>query len=209
MARIYKLESVGQLAGGIAHDFNNYLTAILGNISLAKMRVTTDSLLPKLLDETEKTSLRARDLTHQLLTFARGGAPIRQTASIAEIVKDSANFVLSGSNVRCSFNIADDLWPVEIDQSQVSQALNNRYREAMADGRRFSAVILDLTISGGMGGRDAVMALLDMDPQVKSIVSSGYSTDPIMADSASHGFCGVMAKPYKIEQVVKVLQEVL
>jgi len=369
-----KLESIGLLAGGIAHDFNNILTAILMNISLAKRYAHPGDKLFKSLAEAEKASLRARDLTQQLLTFSKGGAPIRRTASITELIKDSTEFALRGSNIRCEFSIPEELWPVEIDEGQMSRVMNNLiinaqqampdggilkvrgenvtiaieetrqglplpegryvkisledqgtgippehlprifdpyfttkqggsglglattysiikkhegyitvkselgigttfsiylpasqkqtlpqksteerlplgqgrvlvmddeevireavsqmlremkyevkvakdgtetiklYREAQEAGQPFDAVIMDLTIPGGMGGKETVTKLIEIDPHVKVIVSSGYSNDPIMANYKQHGFSGFIAKPYKFEELSKTLRDVL
>ncbi len=132
-----KLESIGVLAGGIAHDFNNLLTGIMGNISLAKIFANPEDKIYGKLVEAEKASLRARDLTQKLLAFASGGVPARKTISLGELVKDSANFVLRGSNVKCESSIPDDLWPVEVDVEQISQAIHNLFinaREAMQLG---------------------------------------------------------------------------
>ena len=366
-----KLESLGVLAGGIAHDFNNILTTVMGYLSLAKMDIQTDSELFANLTEVEDASLRARDLTHQLLAFSKGGAPIKRTASMAELIRDSATFTTSGSNVRCDFQMASDLWPVEVDRSQISQVIQNlvlnadqampeggtvqilaanlevaarhgltlkpgryirivvidhgvgidrgslpqifdpyfttktagsglglatsyasvknhdghitvdsalgkgttftiylpasdrdlddgderedpgimqgagrilvlddeasiqrlvgdllerlgyeaefaregagaleSYRTALSSGKRFDAVIMDLTIPGEMGGRDAVQGLLAIDPGARVIVSSGYSDDPIMANYRRYGFCGVVAKPYDIVELSQVLATV-
>jgi len=137
MGRADKLNSIGILAGGIAHDFNNLLTAIFGNITLAKMHANRQSEVYARLEESEKATQRARDLTHQLLTFSRGGGPVKNTISVQEMVKESANFVLRGSNVKCEFRFPADLWPVEADEGQVSQVLNNliiNAAHAMQDG---------------------------------------------------------------------------
>jgi signal transduction histidine kinase/ActR/RegA family two-component response regulator len=365
-----KLESLGVLAGGIAHDFNNLLTGIMGNISLAKMHVQKDNKASARLEEAERASERARDLTQQLLTFSKGGAPVKKTASIAQLVKDSASFATHGSNVRCEFSLPDALWPVSVDQGQISQVINNliiNADQAMPSGGKirvagknvtikpgdmfplkegnyvsisvidqgvgideenlrkifdpyfttkekgsglglatvysilknhggyvdvasktgegttftvylpasdsvpetesksegngmpvpgkgrilimddeetirdiaaeivthlgydavvcgdgaeavelygmarrseqpFDTVIMDLTIPGGMGGREAMARLLEIDPQVKAIVSSGYSNDPILARYREYGFCGVMAKPYKVEDFTEILK---
>jgi len=368
---ISKLESLGVLAGGIAHDFNNILTVISGNISLAKMFVDANSDVYELLDEVEKASQQARDLTQQLLTFSRGGAPIKETASIQELIKDSVSFVLRGSNVSCNLKMDEDLWPVEIDRGQISQVINNMiinadqampdggiinltvnnvyidddnvsylkpgkyirisimdqgvgipekylrkifdpyfstkqkghglglataysiirrhdghievtsklgegttfyiclpatdkvpvvhheedtgnfhlggrilvmdddemirntlgrmliqmgcdvayasdgaealalYKGSMCTDNPFNAVIADLTIPGGVGGKKALASLIEFDPEVKAIVSSGYSNDPIMADYKNHGFKGVIPKPYKIKTLREVLLTVL
>ncbi|MFP5213862.1 MAG: PAS domain S-box protein, partial [Acidobacteriota bacterium] len=127
MLKIQKLESVGILAGGIAHDFNNILTAIVGNLSLARLQAaeTGRSELIARLDESEKAALRAKDLTGQLLTFSRGGAPVKSLVSVSEIIKDSTLFCLSGSKCGCEFSIPDDLWAAEVDAGQISQVVNN------------------------------------------------------------------------------------
>ncbi len=365
-----KLESIGVLAGGIAHDFNNLLTAILGNISLSKMYVPPGEKVYHKLDEAEKASLRARDLTQQLLTFSRGGAPVRKTAAVTDIIRDSVAFTLSGSRATYRFSIADDIWPVEVDEGQMSQVINNLilnadqampsggiievgcsnmrvdadtilplkegryvviaikdqgtgisrealprifdpyfstkkdgkglglatvysivrnhdghitvnsvpgegttftiylpaslqsavdsraeeaeehtgrgtvlvmddeenirdvagemlkfigydvkfaadgaeavdlYRSSREAGEPFAAVIMDLTIPGGMGGKEAVMMLRDIDPDVRAIVSSGYSNDPIMADFRKYGFRGIITKPYKLGDLKKMLAQV-
>lgn len=373
LIKAQKLESLGVLAGGIAHDFNNLLTAILGNVSLAKMYASPGDKSLQRMEEAEKASLRAKDLTQQLLTFAKGGAPVKKTASIADVLRDSAKFALRGSNVRCLFEIAVDLWPVEIDEGQISQVIHNLiinayqampdggtiivraenatlwpdedtaapldpgdyvklsvsddgqgiscevlpkifdpyfttkkrgsglglataysilkkhdgmitveselglgtafhiylpvsnkeepqkaqvrdkpihgngkilvmddeemlrnfvgelldllgydakfavdghetievYCKARDNGTPFDCVLMDLTIPGGMGGREAIQRLLEIDPSIKAVVSSGYSDDPVMADFQKYGFCGVVAKPYDAEQLSEVLHRVI
>ena len=123
--RVEKLESIGLLAGGIAHDFNNILTAILGNISLARMDTEPGSAIHDSLEQAEKASLRAKDLTQQLLTFSKGGAPVKKLASLDQLLRDTAGFVLRGSNIKCRFFIPVDLWHAEIDAGQVSQVIHN------------------------------------------------------------------------------------
>ncbi len=137
LVKIKKLESIGALAGGLAHDFNNILTAIRGNIELSLL----DSQLPDntryLLQEAVKACQRAQELTRQLLTFAKGGQPIRQAASLAEVIRDSADFVLRGSKTACRYLIPDDLWLVDIDKGQISQVVQNlilNASEAMPEG---------------------------------------------------------------------------
>src|SRR5690606_3852383 len=103
--RASKLESIGILAGGIAHDFNNILTAIFGNLSLAKTGLAPSDIVYERVTKAEKAAQRAKDLTQQLLTFAKGGAPIRKSTSISEIIKESAEFSLRGASSRCDFVI--------------------------------------------------------------------------------------------------------
>ena len=137
LLRAQKLESVGLLAGGIAHDFNNILTTIIGNVSLAKNQVTPEDDIFDLLNEAEMASTRAQTLTKQLLTFAKGGAPLKETASIKHILKESSSFVLRGSKSGCEFSMAENLWPAEVDVGQVSQVINNiviNANQAMPEG---------------------------------------------------------------------------
>jgi PAS domain S-box-containing protein len=371
MVRAQKLESLGVLAGGLAHDFNNLLTAILGNVSVAALYAGEDERIAGRLKEAEKASLRARDLTQQLITFARGGEPVRKTVAVGKVMREAASFALSGSNVRCEFRIPDDVWPVEADEGQMSQALGNllinavqampgggtvtfacdnvcagdtpttpsgegefvrivvrdegvgiprehlanvfdpyfstkqtgsglglstvysivkkhegevfvhsapgegatftiylpasdhrspdeaaadllpvrgegrilimdddaqvrgvgaeilsrlgytvdaaaegsraveMYREALESGDPYAAVILDLTVPGGMGGEKTVAKLAEMDPEVKAIVSSGYSDNPIMAGYRKWGFSGVVLKPYTVTELSSALSAVL
>jgi|GEM_PF-3343684 len=366
-----KLESVGLLAGGIAHDFNNILTALFSHLSTARLMTKPGDRLYDIIVEAEKASSRARSLTHQLLTFSKGGAPLRKSVDLAALLSDSIDFVLSGSNVKCEQTIAQDLWPADIDAGQINQVINNliiNARQAMPDGgtielqvenkvvagdrnlplregrylklsirdhgtgiskknlskifdpyfttkekgsglglsssysiskqhngyleveseegvgstfrvylpaskqdpssleraaekplhgggriilmdddesirdsvgelirflgyevtpakdgteaielyRRaseteqpFDALIMDLTIPGGMGGKEAIKKLIEIDPRVRAIVSSGYSNDPVMADFRKYGFRGVVGKPYNVEELSSTLQKII
>ncbi len=121
-----KLEAVGVLAGGIAHDFNNILAAILGNIELATHRMTEkDDKVISLLNDAQKATRRATKLTQQLLTFSKGGEPVKEATSLPELIKDSADFVLPGSRVSCGYDYVKDLWPVDVDSGQISQVIQN------------------------------------------------------------------------------------
>jgi len=129
--RSSKLESIGVLAGGIAHDFNNILTVILGNISIARMlNESLPSAISNVLNEAEKASLRARDLTQRLLTFAKGGAPIKKAVTLGPLLRDCTKATLQGSNVNFQFYIAEDLWAVNADEGQLAQVLQNLIRNA-------------------------------------------------------------------------------
>ena len=369
--RTRHLESLGILAGGIAHDFNNLLTAIMGNTSLAKMFTEPCTKIYARLEEVEKASIRARDLTQQLLTFSKGGAPIKKVTSIADVICDSSRFALRGSHARCKFNIMEDLWPVEVDEGQISQVVGNLainadqampeggvveiraenvtllkeqvvslepgryirlsitdsgigipkdhltkiftpyfttkqrgsglglatsysiinkhggviiveseigrgttfniylpasdkeipkkeknsmttitgsgkilvmddeefirntagemlaavgytvgyandggeaidlYIRARESGEPYDLIIMDLTIPGGMGGVETIQKLLEIAPDAKAIVSSGYANGPIMADFKEYGFKGVIAKPYRTDELCKVVQTVI
>ncbi|MGA8141815.1 MAG: PAS domain S-box protein, partial [Desulfobaccales bacterium] len=123
--RFSKLESLSTLAGGIAHDFNNILTAILGNIGLAMLDQDMGDQGRQRLAAAEKACQQAQRLARQLLTFAKGGAPIKKIVSIAKLLKESASLILSGSKSRCNFSIPDDLWSVQADAGQINQVINN------------------------------------------------------------------------------------
>ncbi len=125
LVKIDKLESIGTLAGGIAHDFSNSLQGILGNITLAKTYANPkDEIYGKLVGA-EEIALHARNLPKQLLTFSRGGAPVKKTISIPELINNSANLALSGSNTRCEVHMPKDLMPVEADSNQIIQVISN------------------------------------------------------------------------------------
>ena len=126
--KIQRLESLGILAGGIAHDFGNLLTVILGNLSLMELYGKDEQNASEAIEVFEATKIaahRAKNLTRQLLTFAKGGAPVKKVVSIVKLVKDTVSFALSGSPVRCELSMPDDLWWVEIDEGQIGQIINN------------------------------------------------------------------------------------
>jgi PAS domain S-box-containing protein len=125
IARAQKLESIGILAGGIAHDFNNFLTGIIGNISLAKLKTDPKDEIYEILTESEKAAHSAKSLTQQLLTFSKGGVPIKEKTDIKELITESAKFAIVGSNVNCEFDFPEDLWEVVIDRAQMNQVVNN------------------------------------------------------------------------------------
>ena len=368
LQKAQRLEAIGLLAGGIAHDFNNLLTGMLGNISVARFMARSSPDVYKRLEQTEEAFGRARHLTQQLLTFAKGGAPMKEPVVISRLMRDCASFVLSGSNSRCRFEFQEGLRTADADESQISQVINNivlnashampggglitlraanesapignpmglapgcyiridiedegpgipadirkrvfdpyfttkpngtglglatsysivskhggsltvdsppgrgacfhmylpaaiasaacagekkegmatgnervllmddesiireaagdmlsaagyeveyandgreavsKYSGAASAGRPFEAVILDLTIVGGMSGKDAARAILDEFPEARIIVSSGYSGDPVLADFKRYGFRAALLKPYNMEQICAVVR---
>ncbi|MBC7962554.1 MAG: PAS domain S-box protein [Steroidobacteraceae bacterium] len=132
-----RLESLGLLAGGIAHDFNNILTGILGNLSLARAMVETGHPAAGRLEECEKAARRASELTRQLLTFARGGQPVKKIVDISRLVSEAVSFALHGSKVKGVLELSDGQWSIAADEGQINQALNNlliNAVQAMPDG---------------------------------------------------------------------------
>jgi len=120
-----RLESLGVLAGGIAHDFNNILTGIMGNVSMARMVLSRPEKTARLLDNAEKASVRAKELATQLLTFAKGGAPVKKAVSIPEILNESLSLSLRGTNIKGVLEIPDCLYHIEADEGQINQVFNN------------------------------------------------------------------------------------
>jgi len=372
LVRATRLESVGVLAGGIAHDFNNILTAVMGNLTLAQLDVEPGTSVAASLRSAEKAALRARDLTQQLLTFAKGGEPVRAAVQLEAIVREMTSFALHGSQVKAHFDLAPDLWPADADKGQIGRVVQNvvinavqampgggtlriaarndmldglslpglapgsyiqiaisdtgegirpenlarifdpyfttkqtgtglglaavysivkkhrghvdvesqvgqgttfriwlpalreqvaavesrapwspgrmngrvlfmddeqiirdmattllrrfglsvdcavdgaeaveKYRSTLDAGQAYDLVVMDLTVPGGMGGLAAVRELRQLDPKVKAIVSSGYSSDPVLANYRDHGFVAMVAKPYEVNEFARVLREVL
>lgn len=368
--RLNKLNSLGMLAGGLAHDFNNLLTTILGNVFVAKLRMVPKDPLTQNLEQAEQACLRAKELTQQLLTFAKGGVPVKTSVPIGDLVRKSTIFALSGSPISCHFDIPDTLRPLDADAAQLRQVIQNiainarqampeggqytirirnvsfqdssplpspalspghyiqivfedqgtgieerhlsnifdpyfttkpgasglglatahsiirqhqghicvqstpgkgttmnvylpssfsdqpkgsapsprpsgrarilvmddeqsirrmvedaliqfgyevscaqdgqeaidLFSQAMSQGKKFDAVLLDLTVPGGMGGKEALQRLRKLDPQVKAVVTSGYSDDPIMSEYQQYGFQSILLKPYKIMDLAKTLE---
>jgi len=168
----HRMESIGTLAGGIAHDFNNLLAAIIGYVSLAQLRAQPDDAISGLLRKAEETGLRAKDLTQKLITFSKGGAPIKSMVSVAELVMNTAALSLSGPKVTCNFSIPPDLWPIEIDEGQMGQAIGNIIQnasEAMPDGGVITLKAENMTVNGQAvsegippeGGRYVMISIQD------------------------------------------------
>ncbi len=207
---------------GIAHEFNNVLTAIVGNILLAKMYARPESEVFDILTEAEKASLRAGDLTGQLLSFSECASPsvnLQETGEAGHAASRREKNVPAG---RKWILVMDD---EEIVRNVVDRMLNqcscdavfaregsemvDAYRRQLETGRPFDAVIVDLIVDVGMGGREAIERLLEVDPHARAVVSSGFYNDPVMADFRKFGFRGVLPKPYNISDLDRVLQEVI
>lgn len=140
--KIEKYEGLSVIAAGIAHDFNNILTAVLGNLSDAiNLAERADPALVSRLNEAERAAIRARDLTAQLLTFTKGGAPLKHLARIEEIIAESTRFALHGSNVRAELDLPKTLPAIEADSGQISQVVHNivlNATQAMPGGGRLA-----------------------------------------------------------------------
>ena len=132
-----RLESLGVLAGGIAHDFNNLLSGIFGNLDLALDSIDDKTQTVSYLEKSMSALSRAKGLTQQLLTFSRGGAPCKSSISLESLIRESSSITMSGSSIKCSIDICDDLYNIDADSGQISQVLNNlllNARQAMPEG---------------------------------------------------------------------------
>ena len=151
LLKVKKLETVGVLAGGIAHDFNNIIAAIMGNIELAQFSLNPSEKAYRQLDNAIKACGRARDLAQQLLTFSKGGTPVRKRTSLPELIRESADFVLHGSNAACTYDFADNLWKADLDRGQMSQVIQNLVLNsihAMPDGGNVRITCTNCTDEG-------------------------------------------------------------
>ena len=373
-----QMESIAALSGGIAHDYNNLLMAIMGNLSLAMVLTEDLSRVRSLLQEAYDASIHAKELTRRLITFSRGGKPSKKTVMITHLLRHVVDFSLSGSNAERIYSIPESIWPVDLDETQIGQAIHNvvvnalesmprggtilvsarnetskptrdsegpqrivritiedqgkgiskenisriflpyfstkqkgnrkgtglglsiaysiiqhhggtievdsnvgtgtaihlllpaserqpavdvesqpaqptedtempkrrvlvmddepmvreiayemlsylgyqvvlskdgneavrMYHDSMSSGTRFDAVVLDLTVRGGMGGEEAIGKLMEIDPDVMGIVSSGYSDNQIITDYRHYGFIGAIAKPYSVDELKHALDQV-
>ena len=191
LAKIAKLESVGVLAGGIAHDFNNLLTAVIGNLSLAKLQTATGDPRLEILAAAQVASLRAKELTQQLLTFARGGSPVKKMTALPDLIRGTAEFVLHGSAVTCSFDFEEHLWPAPVDDAQIGQVFQNlliNAEQAMPKGGAISIRARNLDLAAGTGlplrpGKYVRIRVRDLGPGIPAenaakIFDPFYTTKP-------------------------------
>ena len=153
LAKVEKLESIGTLAAGIAHDFNNLLGIMFGYLELSQMTAekTQQQEIASYLAQARSAFDRAKDLTGQLLTFSKGGAPIRKTQSLSDLVQRTISFSLSGSNVAPEYSIPDGIWLSDVDENQIAQVLDNMVinaRQAMPQGGLLNVSLHKIAASG-------------------------------------------------------------
>ncbi|EKD37728.1 MAG: sensory box histidine kinase/response regulator, partial [uncultured bacterium] len=222
LLKISKLESIGVLAGGIAHDFNNILVSVIGNIALVERMIGPDAKFGELLADAKDASLRAKDLTFKLLTFAKGGDPVRKVEMLPDILRESVSFMLSGSNVKCVYDIEEGLWAAHMDKGQINQVVENLVQnssQAMPAGGTITLTcrnreLADEEMVGLSGGRYVQLAIADtgcgikpenianiFDPyfstrQKGSIKGSGLGLSIVRSIIAKHGgTIGVESEP--------------
>ncbi len=215
LIKMQKLESLSVFASGVAHEYNNLLTAILGNLSLAKMYAKPGYEIYDVLTEAEKASVRAKDLTLELLFFAEGSQkkiPSSEAETELKTYPSGRGRILVMDDeeiLRLVINKLLNQCGYETELAKDGEEMLKMYKAARESGQPFSAVIMDLAIEGGMGGQEAIKYLLEIDPYAKAIVSSGYSNAPAMSNYKEFGFIGFLAKPYRLEELGNLLDEVL
>ncbi len=187
--RARKLEAIGVLAGGIAHDFNNILTGIITNLFMVKTGLKTDSEPHTMITDAEKAAFKASKLTNRLLTFAKGGAPVKENASIRELIEDSVGFCLSGSSIECDLKVDENLWGVEIDRGQIDQVLNNlliNAKQSMPNGGTITVFAQNMEIHDEIS--DATEAIIPLLPGKYLKISISDTGKGISRDNLSKIF---------------------
>jgi PAS domain S-box-containing protein len=175
--RTQRLESLGVFAGGIAHDFNNMLAVISGNAGLGRQRLmdSRTEVALRCFDEIEQAAIQARHLTQQLRTFARGGAPQREVITLEPIIREAASFALTGSRHRCVFEIAHDLWMVDVDAGQLRQVLHNlvlNADQAMASPGVVQLRAMNVTAPSFPPGNWVKVSVIDTGPGVPAEIAA-------------------------------------
>ena len=149
-----KARILGELAGGIAHDFNNLLVGILGNVSIAKEYLKPGEPVYSMMNQIEKAAMRTKSLTSQLLTFSRGGEPVKNVSNITQLVRDTAELVLRDTGLELIFDAEEDVWPVEVDEAQIAQVMNNivlNARHAMSNNGTVAITLRNVVIGDNDG----------------------------------------------------------
>jgi PAS domain S-box-containing protein len=214
-----KLKSLTILAGDIAHDFNNILMGLYGNISLAKEMLSNEHPVSKLFEEAETSMNRATRLTNQLLALAKGGAPVRENVHVGELVSEAPP---STEKHTTRILVMDDDYEIRkvatlmlertgysVETASDGKQAIELYRQSLDAGDPFGVVIMDLTIPGGTGGKEAVKDILEIDPEAKVIVSSGHPDNHVIANYAEYGFKGIAIKPYSISKLREAVSQVI
>jgi PAS domain S-box-containing protein len=191
-----KIESLGTLAGGIAHDLNNILTVISGNIGLAQLEAPSEEKnLFACLAKASQAAQEAAHMSSQLLTFSKGGSPVKKVVRMSELLAKSAHFSLHGSNLRAEMDIPPDLWTTEVDPAQIEQVINAlmiNAREAMLSGGTvdISARNIELENKPGAllpGGRYVKIAIADHGSGVPSDIATKIFDPYFTTKSVSSG----------------------
>ena len=164
--QVQKLESIRTLAAGIAHDFNNLLTGLIGNISLAQLQLDKEQQAWELLDEAQRAATRGTALTRQLLTFAKGGAPVRTHTNIVQVVRDSSNLATSGSNVQCQFDLPSEDCAVTGDEGQLAQVFQNLVRNAVEAMPGGGTVRVQMSCQKSKRGDEVCIEVADHGPGI-------------------------------------------
>ena len=206
------------------HDLNNHLTGVLGNLSMLLMNGPADDSLREQLSNAKRSTLKAQEVVRKIHALAKGEAPEqRDPATTPTIVPMPAPVAVPASTpTGCRILILDDEPAIgalvsaaleamgcEVVSKQEAGAAIDACQEAVRAGRRFDLVISDLSLPGEMDGNKAVTRMRLIDPQIKTIISSGFDQDPVMHHYREHGYAGALSKPFELGQLVRLVREVL
>lgn len=170
-SKLQRLEAVSLLAAGIAHDFNNLLTAILGNLNLAKELVPHYSEAAKIISAAEASTEKGKDITNQLLVYARGGVPERKTSSVTKLIRETTNFLLKGSRIECKMDIDPELHKVHMAEGIFNQILTNiiiNAKQAMQNDGTISMQARNISVTKKLN-----LPIKDGDYVLLSIIDDG------------------------------------
>jgi len=152
LLRARKLESLGVLAGGIAHDFNNLMTVVQGYIELAIMELPANSPAQKMLLTSMSSVHKTQDLTSKLITFSRGGGPVKEGFDATAILRNAVNMKIADTKVRAKFDFKESLWEAEADEFQMKHCFYNLTTnavEAMPGGGNLAIMVENALIPAG------------------------------------------------------------
>lgn len=209
------------LTGQVAHDLNNVLTGILGSLSILRGGGGTGDLQEKLLKNAESGTLQAREITDKMLSFSRGeitpltifdnNLSLKKALSVSVDEPASGRLLLLDDNSFVANTAIGMLSTLgySVDVVSEGRSVVKKYRESVNKKNRYKAVIMDLTIEGGIGGAEAVKLLLKVDPDAVCILSSGFAGSEIMQNYRSYGFKATLSKPYTVRELFESLNTAL
>lgn len=213
-------EAMGLLAGGIAYNINKILASILGNIEMSQIYAKDENQLMSRLKKAEKAVARAKDLTQQLLDLSNGNPAKKSQAAVESFQNEQDAPQKAGCQGRVLLMDDEDIvlestgdLLLEIGYT-VEMAKNGAeviklYKEALESGKPFDVVVLDLEVPDGKGGEDTLQELFKLDPDVKAVISSGYTTDPVITKHKEYGFVSALSKPFRIKELSAALKTAL
>lgn len=191
------------------HEIRNYLTSILSNLSLAKQKVAGQDELFNLLTDAEQAALQASRLCQNLASGQSTSEESSKTEQRTESSKGRVLVVDDEEQVRKSTSRILLHLNYEVEVAEDGPSAVSKYKDALSQGRRYDAVIVDLSMPGGLDGVETLNRLKAEDAEVNAVAASGYLHDPVLENYEEHGFRGVIMKPFRIAELQETMQKVL